>query len=268
MPTTPAETFAALHAGPELLILPNAWDAVSALIAERAGAKAIATSSAVVAWTHGYPDGEAMPLEKHRATIESIARVITVPLSVDFEAGYPQLAGKISVNISQVLDAGAVGVNLEDGTEPPHVLCDTINAAKAVSRTASRPLWINARIDVYLKKLVAPDAALEETISRAKRYIQAGADSIFVPGVIADDVIATLVKEIPVPLNVLAWPGLPPADKLKQLGVRRLSAGSNLGRAAYNRTLNMAQAFLADGASAHFDEPGLTGQEFNAMMKR
>ena len=263
-----AQTFAALHAGPELLILPNAWDAVSALLAERAGAKAIATSSAVLAWTLGYPDGEAMPIDKHLASVAAIARVIKVPLSVDFEASYARDAGQVRDHIGRVLDAGAVGVNLEDGTETPDVLCNTIAAAKSAAAAKGSTLWINARIDVILKKLTSPEAALAEVTARAKRYREAGADSIFVPGVIAEDAIAALVEAIPAPLNVLAWPGLPSADKLKQLGVRRLSAGSNLGRAIYNRTYKLAQAFLADGASANFDEPGLTGQDFNAMMKR
>jgi 2-methylisocitrate lyase-like PEP mutase family enzyme len=268
MPTTHARRFATLHAGPDLLILPNAWDATSALIAQHAGAKAIATSSAAVAWTHGYPDGEALPVDRHLATVSAIARVISVPLSVDFEAGYARDATKLRENIGRLLDAGAVGVNMEDGTEPPEVLCATIAAAKSAAAAKGSELWINARTDVALKKLTAPEAALAEIITRAKRYLGAGADSIFVPAVVAEDTLATLAKEVPAPLNVLAWSGLPPAATLQRLGVRRLSAGGHLARATYNHALALAKAFLADGASSHFDGPGLSGQDFNAMMKR
>src|SRR5437867_731551 len=186
-----ARTFHALHQS-GLLILPNAWDAGSARIIEHAGAKAIATSSAAVAWAHGYPDGEALPQEALLATVRAIARVVGVPISADVEAGYAPDAEAAGAFAARVGDAGAVG-------------------------KAGVDLWVNARVDVYLRRLKEGEAAYDETIARARRYRAAGANSIFVPATVDEALVARLVRDVVLPLNVLAWPGLPPVDKLKTL---------------------------------------------------
>jgi 2-methylisocitrate lyase-like PEP mutase family enzyme len=262
-----ARTFHELHRE-GLLILPNAWDAGSAVVVERAGAKAIATSSAAVAWAHGYPDGEAIPPDALIATIREIARVVRVPVSADIEAGYtqdPQTTGEF---VARVVDAGAVGVNVEDGHDTPDLLCAKIERVRNITAQSGVELWINARVDVYLHKLAEGQAAYEETVRRARRYTEAGANSIFVPGAVDETTIGNLVREIKLPVNVLAWPGLPDAPRLKELGVRRLSAGAGLAKASLGRTYELAEAFLRDGRSNPFFEGALASVGLNALMKR
>jgi 2-methylisocitrate lyase-like PEP mutase family enzyme len=250
------------------LILPNAWDAGSARIIGDSGAKAMATSSAAVAWSHGYPDGEAMPKEALISVVRAIVRVVRVPVSVDLETGYAGDAHTTGDFAARAVDAGAVGVNLEDGTGPPDLLAAKIERVKERAGEAGVDLWVNARVDVYLRKLKEGEAAYQETVARAQRYRAAGADSIFVPGASGEALIARLVRDVNLPLNILAWPGVPPADKLKELGVRRLSAGSGLAKVLLNRLRVMSQAFLADGRSEAFDEGSLRNPEINALMRR
>src|SRR5215469_12076254 len=162
--TSHAETFAKLHQGPDLLILPNAWDAGSARIIEHAGAKAIATSSAAVAWAHGFPDGEALAPEQLLATIRAIARVVSVPVTADIEAAYASDADAAGAFAARVIDAGAVGVNIEDGTAPPDLLCAKIDALRETAARKDVDLWVNARIDVYLRRLAEGDAAFHDSV--------------------------------------------------------------------------------------------------------
>jgi 2-methylisocitrate lyase-like PEP mutase family enzyme len=129
-----ATAFAALHAGPKLLVLPNAWDAGSARIIESAGAKAIATSSAAVAWAHGYPDGQYLPFDTLLAAVREITRVVTVPVSADIEAAYAHDAATAATTVARVVDAGAVGINIEDGNDPPDLLARKIENLKAAAR--------------------------------------------------------------------------------------------------------------------------------------
>jgi 2-methylisocitrate lyase-like PEP mutase family enzyme len=262
-----AKIFHALHRE-GLLILPNAWDAGSAVVIEKAGASAIATSSAAVAWAHGYPDGEAIPPDVLIATVREIVSAVTVPVSADIEAGYARDAEAAGEFAARVIDAGAVGVNIEDGRDSPDLLCAKIERLRRVADRAGVDLWINARVDVYLHKLAEGEAAYDETIRRARRYTEAGANSIFVPGAVEDTSIGNLVREIALPLNVLAWPGLPDAARLKQLGVRRLSAGAGLAKASLTHTYVLTEAFLRDGRSNPFFEGALASVGMNTLMKR
>ena len=247
-----ARAFHALHQS-GLLILPNAWDAGSARIIEHAGAKAIATSSAAVAWANGYPDGEALPLDRLLSTVREIARVVSVPVSADVEAGYAPDAEAAGAVAARVVDAGAAGVNVEDGTGAPDLLAAKIGRMKDAAAKAGIDLWVNARVDVYLRRLKEGDAAYQETVTRSRRYREAGADSIFVPAAAEEALLARLVRDVVLPLNVLAWPGVPAAEKLKGLGVRRLSAGSGIAKVVLNDVYTMTRAFLADGRSDPFN---------------
>jgi len=258
----------ALHAGPDLLILPNAWDAGSARVIESAGAKAIATSSAAVAWAHGYPDGQILPFETLVATVGEIARVVRVPVSADIESGYAATASKIDEAIIRVVDAGAVGVNIEDGTSPPDLLCVKIERAKSAAARIGVELWVNARIDVYIRKLASGEAAFDETVRRAAVYKGAGADSIFVPALVDGDAIGRMVPLVGLPFNALALAGLPDAARLRSLGVRRLSAGGGLARAALDRTYLLARAFLSEGKVEVLDDPPATVPNLNDVMRR
>jgi len=262
-----AGAFHALHQD-GLLILPNAWDAGSARIIEEAGAKAIATSSAAVSWAHGYPDGEALPLAALIAGVREIVRIVRVPVSVDMEAGFATDANTVGDFAARLIEVGAVGLNIEDGSESPDLLCAKIERIRHDAGRKGVDLWINARLDVYLRKLAEGDAAYEETIRRAQRYADAGANSIFVPGAAEESLIARLVQDISLPLNILAWPGLPDAAKLKSLGVRRLSAGAGLGRATFGHTRKLAEDFLRDGRSQPFGEGPHANMSINALMQR
>jgi len=238
-------TFRDLHAPGDLLVLPNAWDAVSARLFEECGARAIATTSTGVAWAQGFPDGNALPPPVVVAAVAAIARVVRVPVSADVEAGYasdPQAVGQL---VSRVLDAGAVGVNLEDGGGSAEDHVERVRAARA----AVPALVINARTDLYL--IGRPD--FDETVRRAAAYADAGADSIFVPGVSDEETIGRLAAAIDAPLNVLAVPGTPPVAELERLGVARVSVGSGLMRAMSSQIRAAAGRVYESGSFADLD---------------
>jgi 2-methylisocitrate lyase-like PEP mutase family enzyme len=262
-----ARIFHSLHAPGLLLVLANAWDAASARMIEGCGARAIATTSAGLAWSHGYPDGDALPPDVLAAAVAEIARVISVPLSVDFEGGYAADPARVGEGIARVIDAGAVGINLEDGTDSPDILCAKIEAVKTAARGRGVDLFVNARCDVFLRRLAAPERALAETLARGGRYRSAGADGLFVPGVTDTAAIRAIAAGVALPLNVIVMPGLPPVAELAALGVRRLSAGSRIHQAAYRTAREAATALLRDGRIDALVAPGgLTNAELNALF--
>ncbi|MBV9694286.1 MAG: isocitrate lyase/phosphoenolpyruvate mutase family protein, partial [Alphaproteobacteria bacterium] len=168
-------------------------------------------------------------------------------------------------NVGAVLEAGACGINIEDGSEAPELLCAKIAAIKA--RFGAR-VWLNARTDVFLKSLVPAAQGFEETVRRAMLYQGAGADSIFVPGAVEDDLLVRLVAAIDAPINLLAWPGLPDAARLKAIGIRRLSAGGGVAKASFDHAFVLARDFLRDGRSEPFTRPLNIPEGLNAQMKR
>jgi 2-methylisocitrate lyase-like PEP mutase family enzyme len=245
-----AAKFRALHAPGQFLILANAWDAGSARLIEDCGAPAIATTSAGVAWACGYADGNALPTKLLLQVVENITRVISVPLSVDSEGGYSDDPKKVAETITGLARAGAVGINLEDGKGTVDLLCAKIDAIKSSVAKAGLDIFINARIDVLLHKLVAPEKSIEEVIARAKRYREAGCDGIFVPRISKPGEIKTVAAAVaPLPLNVMGIPGLAPASELKAAGARRLSAGAGVSRAALSLARRLTESFLKDGRS-------------------
>src|SRR5262245_6763284 len=231
-------TFRDLHGPGQLLLLANAWDAGSARVIEARGARAIATTSAGLAWSRGHPDGDRLPAAVLAAALREIARVISVPLSVDVEGGYssdPLAVGEPGRGVLEAgavrihLEAGAVGINLEDGSAPPELLCRKIEAARTAAAKAGVDLFVNARCDVYLRRLVPAEGAVAAALERGRRYHAAGCDGLFVPGVHEPAAIRAIARGLPeLPLNVLWLAGLPPLAELPALGVRRLSAGSAL----------------------------------------
>jgi 2-methylisocitrate lyase-like PEP mutase family enzyme len=261
-----ARAFNALHQGPDLLLLPNAWDAGSARLIESLGAKAIATTSAGVAWAHGWPDGDVLPRETLLASLAEITRVISIPLSADIEGGFSDDPADVGDLVAAVADAGVVGVNLEDGGGSPELLAAKIGRARAAAGQAGVDLYINARTDVYLRGLAQGDAAVAETVRRARLYADAGASGIFAPGVSEPDAISALTGQIALPLNVLARPGLPDGAELQALGVRRLSAGSGICQSLYGQTKRLTLGFLADGASGPMSEGAVPYGEINALF--
>ncbi len=263
-----SERFRALHAPGKILVLPNAWDAGSARLIESCGAKAIATTSSGVAWSLGYPDGNVLPLRELAAAVARIARVITVPLSVDAEAGYsddPKAAAEV---VAAVVAAGAVGVNLEDGGSPPELLCAKIGAAKEAASRAGVDLFVNARTDVFLHGLVGREERVAETIRRARLYQGAGCDSVFVPAAANPDVIRELARGIELPLNVMLVPKLPPVSELAALGVRRVSAGGAITQAVYGLARRATTELLEKGIDGGLFDAPATYAELNALFAK
>ncbi|WP_141327556.1 isocitrate lyase/phosphoenolpyruvate mutase family protein [Myxococcus sp. AB025B] len=268
MPVAPPDSiraFRQLHeAG--LLLLVNAWDAGSARVMESLGAKALATTSAGVAWAQGYPDGDALPVSRLLDTVASIARVVKVPLTVDMEGGYsddPKAVGEVALG---VLDVGGVGINLEDGSGSADLLCAKIEAVKRAVAGRGLDLFINARTDVFLKGIGPADKRVEETLSRARRYKAAGADGLFVPGLKTPAEIKVVTSEAGLPVNLMAMAGLPAASELATLGVRRVSAGAGMAQSILGRVAALTTEFLRDGAAAPAPEAGISYPVLNKLM--
>ncbi|HGM5554947.1 TPA: isocitrate lyase/phosphoenolpyruvate mutase family protein [Pseudomonas putida] len=250
-----------------LLILTNVADATGARLVEHAGGQAVATSSAAVAWAHGYPDGNTLPLERLISTVESIARVIQVPLSVDIEAGYSDDLGRVAEVVDAVLAAGAVGINIEDGSGAPELLARKIEVARQVAQKRDVKLFINARTDVYLKGLVPAEDRVAETLRRSALYQAAGADGLFAAGVTAAYEIEAICKGTSLPVNVLGFACLPSPTELQALGVRRLSAGSGIAEFLYGAMGSLVKSFLASGKLDTHDLKALTYGEVNGLLK-
>ena len=249
MPARPqdAASFHALHR--DLLILPNAWDAASARVIQDAGATAIATSSAAVAWAHGFADGHHFPIAKLITVVEEIARVVSVPITCDAEAGYADTPEGAAENVRALIGAGAVGINLEDGKQPHDLHLRKIEAIRAAAEREGVNLFINARTDVILKQLVPAEQAIAETLRRGAAIKAAGASGLFVPGIASVDDIVAIAGGVDLPLNVMARPGAPNAVTLRELGVKRLSAATSIFNAAMASAIAAATEFLASGDS-------------------
>ncbi|GIF68316.1 hypothetical protein Ais01nite_63510 [Asanoa ishikariensis] len=248
--------FDSLHRAAKPIVLPNAWDAGSARLIEDAGADAIATTSAGVAWAAvGAADDGSIGRERAVELVARVVAAVRVPVTADIEDGYDELAS----TIRGVLDAGAVGVNLEDGVRAHP---ERIATAR---RVAGAGLFINARIDTYLRELGDPAGRRKETLDRAAAYVAAGADGVFVPGVTDPETIAALVKEIPAPLNVMAGPASPTVDELAALGVARVSVGPAITLAAYAAIQTAARELLTTGT---YDALGTGFAEIDDLMGR
>jgi 2-methylisocitrate lyase-like PEP mutase family enzyme len=205
-----ATAFHQLHHADQILVLPNCWDVLSAAVLREAGAKAIATTSAGLAWAHGYPDGEKLPVDALIRAIREITQVIDLPLTVDLESGFTDDIATLATTIDAVIDAGAVGINLEDGSKTPELLASKIHIVKEVSNRKDVPLFLNARTDVVLRSLVTEPETMSEVVRRGTLYRQASGDRFFVPGLVQLDKIRAIVESVDVPLNVLAIRGQPP----------------------------------------------------------
>jgi 2-methylisocitrate lyase-like PEP mutase family enzyme len=251
-----------------LLILTNVADAAGARLVEQLGSKAVATSSAAVAWMHGYPDGNTLPLERLVSTVESIARVIRVPLTVDIEAGYSDDLVRVAEVIDAVIAAGAVGINIEDGASPPELLARKIEIARQVAERRDVKLFINARTDVYLKGLVPAEDRVAETLKRSALYQAAGADGLFAAGVTAEYEIGAICRGTSLPVNVLGFASLPSPEELQALGVRRLSAGSSIAEFLYGAMGSLAKSFLETGKLDTHNLKAFTYGEVNGLLKK
>ncbi|MEV7145714.1 MULTISPECIES: isocitrate lyase/phosphoenolpyruvate mutase family protein [unclassified Streptomyces] len=268
----PALAFHALHVPGRPLVLPNAWDAMSARLAEDAGAAAVATTSAGLAWALGAPDGDRLDRDRAVEAVARIAAAVRVPVSADVESGFAEDPDGVADTVRAVLSAGAVGVNIEDARydgagngslRPVAEQAGRIAAARAAADEAGVPLFVNARIDTFLRAA----GGVADTLERAAAYRGAGADGIFVPGVTDPETVAALVAGVDGPLNVLVGPGAPPVAELAALGVARVSAGSALAEAAHATVRRAARELLEAGTYGGLAE-GLGYGELNALLGR
>jgi 2-methylisocitrate lyase-like PEP mutase family enzyme len=268
------ETFRQLHLQ-HPFILPNAWDAASARVIEHAGARAIATTSAGIAWAHGYGDGQKLERERMIAAIREIVQAVSVPVTADIEGGYgtgtPQ---DVAQTVRAVLEAGAVGINLEDSpgrngekllSAEAHV--ERILAARESATSLGMDLVINARTDVFLAQVGELESRLPEAISRANLYRKAGADCLFVPGVIDTPTITALVQNIDGPINIMTGLGAHSIPELGSLGVARVSLGPNLALAALAVTQRAALELFGAGTYSEL-ENSFSFADANGMFTR
>lgn len=238
-----ADLFLKYHQDNEMLVLLNSWDIASSKIIEASGYKAIATTSMGMAASIGYPDCQIIQLSEVIEIITGIAKNVQAPITVDFEAGYGNNLTEIIDSVTQIIATGIVGINIEDSLElNPNLIdemefCEQISAIRELSDSLGFHLVINARTDSFYTSIGTPKEKLSEAIKRGNKYREAGADCIFVQPVSERETIATLVKEINAPINILSNPGigmgiLPPSvSELQDLGVARLSLGSGLMKA-------------------------------------
>jgi len=271
--TSKAEELRRLHHGPPILVLPNAWDAASARLFEAEGFKAIATTSAGVAASLGYPDGAMVPAREMIEAIARIARAVRVPVTADIEHAYATTPADVADVVLRTIAAGAVGVNIEDylpGADdliPTSVQADKITGVVKAARTAGVPVVVNARTDGPLRALGAPATRIDEAIARGRAYLAAGADCVFVPGITDPDTIAAVVRGIGGPVNVLAVAGTPPVPELEALGVARVSVGSGPMRAALALVRDIARELKSAGTYRSFTSRALPYDEVNELMK-
>jgi 2-methylisocitrate lyase-like PEP mutase family enzyme len=257
--------FRQLHRGPGVLILPNAWDVASARIFEEAGFPALATTSAGIAFSLGYPDGQRIPREEMMARIGRITRAVQVPVTADVEAGYGSMAGSTAEDAAkttrELIQAGVAGMNLEDGSGDParplidfQLAVEKIRAARQAAMQLHAQFVINARTDVYLLPGSNPDTDYSEAVRRLVAFRDAGADCVFAPGLKDAETIGRLAKVVECPLNILAGPGTPSIPELQKLGVARVSVGSGPMRATLGLLRRLAEELKASGTYSAMEE--------------
>jgi 2-methylisocitrate lyase-like PEP mutase family enzyme len=270
-----ATRFRALHASgaDPILVLPNAWDAITARLVEEAGARAIATTSAGIAWALGHADGQQISRELMLGQVRLIVEQVRVPVTADVESGYATGSPEdVAATVRGVLAAGAVGVNLEDapGRDGATVLdlkqnVERIRAAREAARAAGVDLFINARTDILLRKVGDESGRFDETVRRARAYVAAGADGVFVPGVSDAETIRRLAAAVGAPLNVIGGPGVPTVPELRALGVARVSVGPGLARSVMAHVRRAAAELFEQGTYGALAEQ-VGSPEANALF--
>jgi 2-methylisocitrate lyase-like PEP mutase family enzyme len=249
-----AETLRRLHQAPPLLLLPNAWDGASARIIEAAGFAAVATTSGGVAWSLGYLDGEAAPWGEIVAATARIVRAVSLPVTADIEAGYAATSDALMRHVTDIIGAGAVGINLEDGmpeqgmrVRPTEEAVERIAAACEAARQAGVPIVINARTDLYLRNEGDPALRFAETVARGKAYLAAGADCVYPIGLSDPATIGEFVAAVGGPVNIMGRAGVPDVTAIEKLGVARVSTATSLTLATMGLTRQMVESLRDTG---------------------
>jgi 2-methylisocitrate lyase-like PEP mutase family enzyme len=265
-----AEALRKMHRGPDVLVLPNAWDCASARIFEEAGFPAIATTSGGVAFSLGYPDGQHIPQAEMMEAVTRIARCVSVPVTADLEAGY----GDVARTAAALVESGAVGLNLEDiddqGSKQMVELSEQVERIRTLRRMGDElgvHIVINARTEYYLAQIGDPEERFDAACHRLKHYIDAGADCVFVPGITDANLIHCFVKALHFPLNVLVGIGTPPIARLKGLGVARVSVGSGITRSTMGLTRRIANELVGTGEYQTMLAGAMPYAEANELFK-
>jgi len=242
------ETFAALHVPGDPVILYNIWDVGSAFAVIAAGAKALATGSHPVADANGWPDGQQVPLDFAFANAKRIVDSVEVPVTVDFEGAYSTDPAQGGANVARLKETGAVGCNFEDqviGGEGVHPLDLQVKRIAAIREAVGSDFYINARTDLFLKTQTYDDALVDQVVKRGKAFADAGASGFFVPRLSDAKQIERVVREVPLPLNVIAFPGAPDKKIWADAGVARISHGPFPHRALMAKLTEMAREAIS-----------------------
>lgn len=269
-----AERFLELHREPKLLVLPNIWDPLGARLLESLGYPAVATASAAVAFSLGYDDGERITFEAMLDAIRRIAASVNVPLTADIERGYAEDPQDVAANVRRVLDAGAVGINLEDSVEdgslrPVDLQCERLRAVREMAAQEGIPLVINARTDVFMGGMEgSQEDKVTETIARAKAYLEAGADCIY-PITVGDlETLKRIRAETGAPLNVYASASTAPMRELEAAGINRLSLGPGFLKAGLTAMKRVAQGLLDYGSYDAFTENAMSSDDVRCYLSK
>jgi 2-methylisocitrate lyase-like PEP mutase family enzyme len=265
-----AELFRSLHRGPEILVLPNAWDCASARIFEQSGFPAIATTSAGIAFAFGYSDGERIPPDLMFTTVARISAAVPLPITADLESGYRDVAK----TTADLIAAGAVGLNLEDMDHESRALVpvaaqiEKIATIRRIATGLGVNIVINARTDVFLAQIGEPSTRFERACECLQAYIAAGADCVFLPGLADENIIRRVVETLRFPLNILAGANLPTIPRLRELGVARVSVGSGIMRATLGLTRRIAQELKHSGTYTALLDGTMPFAEANALFEK
>lgn len=245
-----ALAFKAMHKN-NLLLLPNAWNGGSAKVFEKADFPAVGTTSAGIAYSLGYPDGEKITFDDITRVTKEILRVISIPLTVDVERGYSDIIDKVKNNVREIIATGAVGINLEDGipekgaVDDIEFFCSKIEAVAKLKEETDIPFVINARTDIFLLQIADQETMFEITVERAKALQAAGADCLFVPGPLNEEMIIRLRNAIDMPINLFLHSAFCNTAKMAEIGINRLSSGSAPVRSVFNTLTELAEEYKA-----------------------
>ncbi|MEO6831322.1 MAG: isocitrate lyase/phosphoenolpyruvate mutase family protein [Chitinophagaceae bacterium] len=255
--STKAKQFYKLHHSGKMLVFPNVWDSLGAHLLESLGYPAIATASAAIALSNGYLDGEIIPFAKVVPILRSIVESVEIPVSADIECGYYLNNEQFENNITQLLNTGIVGLNIEDFDSHSGLLLsieeqsERISIIRKVADKIGVPVFINARVDIYIHgdEFTTPEEKFAETVKRGLAYKMVGADCIFPIGIRQKDAIEKLISELKMPINILALPNIPDLKTLAEIGVARVSLGPGF--------LKIAMKAMKDLASKLKNQEGL-----------
>jgi 2-methylisocitrate lyase-like PEP mutase family enzyme len=268
--------FHQLHHSKELLVLPNIWDSLGAMLLEDLGYPAVATASASLAFTNGYNDGEKIPFHDLLVILKRIVEMVNVPVTADIESGFAETEDRLKDNIRKVIETGVVGINFEDTDKktnelfPVEIQSQRIHVIKKVAEEMDVPLFINARTDVYVrgKGFDEPGARLKETITRGAAYAAAGADSFFPLAAQNETDIKSIVEQLQMPVNIILIPGIPQIKTLHSIGVKRVSLGPGFLKIAIKAMKDLAIKLRQQEGLADITANEVTSDYLINLVKR